>query len=191
MGEHIAFSCHCGQIHGVLDDISPKAGLGLVCFCDQCRASEVYLDQEDPEDNGVAIFQTTADRVRFAAGNDQMYAFSYSKGGLIRWYAKCCKAPLFNTTATPQSGFVGVLVNRLDNKAPLGPIRAMIYRKNEQGKQVHQGLSQVIKAGLSRSARMRLSGRWKKSPFFGKSGAPISRVHVLSDVEKKHLPLPR
>lgn len=191
MGDTIAFSCHCGQVHGVLTDISDKTGTGLVCYCHQCRAAEVYLDQQDPEDDGVALFQTTVDHVAFHAGANKMYAFSFDKGGLIRWYAKCCKAPLFNTTAKPQSGFVSAMVDRLDNVTPLGPIKAMIYQDDGKGGQKHKGMRHLITGGMKRSTAMRLTGKWKTTPFFGKSGAPITRVHILSEVEKKHLPLPR
>lgn len=187
MGEDVIFSCECGQIHGVLRDVSAKAGTGLLCHCSRCRAAEVFLDQADPEDDGVALFQTTCDRVVFAAGANQMYAFSFEEGGVIHWYAKCCKVPLFNTLATPETGFVSVLVDRVTPKDPLGPIRALLYKDNGKGKQVHKGLHRVIAGGTKRAVRMRMSGKWKCSPFFGKSGAPISRVHVLSDVEKGHL----
>lgn len=158
-----------------------------MCYCNQCRAAEVFLDQPDPKSNGVALFQTTADRIRFLCGADKMYAFSFAQGGLIHWYARCCKVPLFNTTATPQSGFASVLVDRIPHKDPLGPIRAEIFRDNGKGRQVHHGLPYLIWTGSTRALRMRVTGRWKMSPFFGKSGAPISRVHVLSDVEKGHL----
>lgn len=189
MSEDVTFSCGCGQIHGVLRDVSPKTGTALVCYCSRCRAAEVFLDQADPQDDGVPLFQTTCDRVVFTAGANQMYAFSFEKRGLIHWYAKCCKVPLFNTTATPTSGFVSVLVNRVSPKEPLGPIKAFLFQDNEGGKQVHKGLYHVIAGATVRAIRMRISGKWKNNPFFGKTRAPISRVHVLSDVEKRHLPV--
>ena len=189
MTDSTTFSCTCGKIHGVLTDISEKTGTGIVCHCSQCRAAEVYLDQPDPEDDGVAIFQTTFDHVTFMAGADKMYAFSFEDGKLVRWYASCCKVPLFNTMAEPKSGFVGVIVDRLADTAPLGRIRAMLYQRDENGKQSHTGLRHVIAGGTKRAARMRFTGKWKKNAFFGRSGKPITRVHVLSEIEKHQLPL--
>lgn len=189
MANDVAFSCECGAIHGVLTDVSEKTGTGIVCHCSQCRASEVFLDQPDPEDDGVAIFQTTVDHVKFTVGADKLYAFSFETGKLIHWYAKCCKVPMFNTMAKPEGGFVGVMVDRLAETAPLGRIKAMLYADNGKGGQSHTGLRHVIIGGTRRAIRMCLTGKWKNSPFFGKSGAPVSKVHVLSKVEKSQLPL--
>ncbi len=191
MGQDVAFACECGQIHGLLTDISEKTGTGLVCHCSQCRAAEVYLDQEDPKEDGVAIFQTTLDHVNFIAGADKMYAFSFDKDRLVHWYASCCKSPLFNTMSEPKTGFVSVMVDRLSDTSALGRIRAMLYVDDGTGKQKHEGLRHVIAAGMKRSAKMRLTKKWKRNDFFGKSGKPITRVHVLSEIEKRHLPLER
>ena len=185
----IAFSCACGEIHGTLRDIDARSGTGLVCFCTYCRAAEVFLDQPDPESDGVGQYQTTPDHVSFAKGGNRMYAFSFAQDGLIRWYAKCCKVPLFITPPDPKKAQVNVLVDRLAETGPLGPIRAMLFQPDGAGRRTHAGLRQLRIAQWRRAWRMRRTGAWKTSPFFGKSGAPISRVHVLSPIETTHLPL--
>ena len=185
----LTFSCTCGQVRGTVKGAGPGTGTALVCCCRYCRAAEVYLDQDDPGGDGVNIFQTTADRVEISAGQERLDAFSFSDRGLVRWYARCCKAPLFNTPRSARWGMVSVMADRIDGAEELGPIRAVLYEPQESGKRKTTGAVRAVAGLLKRTAKMQITGGWKNSPLFGKSGRPVVKIAVLPDVVKSHLPL--
>lgn len=191
MGQDVFFSCDCGQIMGRMVDTSPRTGTACICHCRFCRAAEVYLDQTDPGWDGVGVFQTSTDRVRIDEGLDHLKAFSFSKDGLVRWYAGCCKVPMFNTMRNPRWALISVSVDRIPDPSPLGEIKVVAHEPDERGKLHHTGLRHAIWGVLSRAARMQVGSKWKNFPLYGKSQRPIVAVHVLSDIEKKQLPLAR
>ena len=189
MGQDVVFACKCGRIMGRLIETSPRTGTACICHCRFCRAAEVYLDQDDPGWDGVGVFQTRADLLRIDEGLSQLAAFSFSKGGLIRWYARCCKAPLFNTLPNPRWGMVSVSADRFPDPSPLGEIRVVAWEPDETGKRRTTGLLRAIWGVASRAAALQIGNKWRKNPLFGRSQRPIVPVHVLSDIEKAQLPL--
>ena len=132
------------------------------------------------------IFQTTPDRVHFKAGQDRLAVQRLSPKGLNRWYATCCNSPLCNTLAGPGFPFVGFLSGRMPEPAPLGPIMSRANIPNGTGK---PGQEHVLAAGLGlmrRALMARLTGRWKKTPFFDvDTKAATAPVHVISLEEKE------
>tara|TARA_R110002094_G_scaffold817_2_gene4581 strand:- start:1069 stop:1656 length:588 start_codon:yes stop_codon:yes gene_type:complete len=176
----IPFSCTCGMLKGTLRGASPRSGTHAECFCTDCRAAEIHLGQPDPAPNPVGIFQTTPDKIHIDAGNDQLAVFSFGDKNLLRWYASCCGAPLFNTMRSPKFAFVGVRTNRLDDTAPLGPIVGRGFVPVIGGKPKHEGLPHLIWGMVSRVTGARLSGRWKQTPFFDtQTLTPTRDVQVL------------
>ncbi len=189
MAGDVAFACICGQVAGVLTEVSPSAGAQVVCHCTSCRAADVYLGQPDPVD-GVALFQTTPDRVRFQQGQDKLALFCLAKGGLFRWHASCCKAPLFNTMPGPGFAFASLHVARVADPGQLGPVTGHV--NVPKGDQSHRnaGLARTILGVLRRTVAARLSGRWKRTPFFDMATkTPVVAPRILSDEDRSGLSL--
>ena len=182
----IALACRCGAIRGALLDAGPREGTHLVCHCRDCRAAPRALGAPDPGEAGVAIFQTTPDRIRIDQGADRLGALRLSARGPLRWHCADCGTPLFNTGTRPGLPFVGVAVAALADPAPLGPVAARAFRRGPDGRARHQGLARIVGGFLRRTAGARLSGRWRRTPFFVMpEGRPVAEPRGLTEDERR------
>lgn len=179
----IPFSCSCGAITGALGIDSPREGNHLVCHCPDCRAAVTHLTGAAPE-AGVELFQTLPDRIHITQGADRLAILRLSPKGILRWYASCCGAPLFNTLKSPKLPFVGIAVARLADAAPLGPLKGRAYLPRQGGGYRHEGFNRIGLTVLRNMITARLSGRWRDTPFFDESGAPVAPIRVLSREER-------
>jgi len=178
--QDISFGCTCGKLKGTLRGVDPRKDTHAICCCSDCRAAELHLGQDDPGLDGVGIFQTDPHKVEIISGEDHLDVMSFGEKNLLRWHASCCGAPLFNTMRNPKFAFVGVRTNRLHDTSALGPIIARGFVAAPDGKYKHEGLRRLIGRTLSRMIRARLSGSWKKTPFFDIATlTPLRDVQVL------------
>ena len=170
----VAFGCACGAVSGRGDPCTRHSGTHVQCFCTDCRRADLHLDQPDPANSGVGLFITTADTVSFATGTDQFACFQLSRSGPLRWYAACCTTPLFNTSPKRQFPFVAVHVGRLVDRDVLGPVKLRTFRPSGNGRSRHSGNPIAFFQVVGRVLSARVTGRWRKTPFFDKvSGRPI------------------
>lgn len=184
----IAFSCRCGAVRGTVSGLDPASGTHAVCYCDSCRAAELYLRQPDPEDAGVHIFQTEPDRLTFDAGRELVAPMSFTGKGALRWRATCCDTPMFNTARTPKISFVGIRTPILSDPSACGPVTGWAFVPGKDGKTRHRGLYALAVKGGMRMLMQRLSGRWKNTPFFDvETGKPLQPVDVLPKGLRKEL----
>ncbi len=184
----IAFSCNCGQVQGTLAADAARSGTHLLCHCRDCRAALLYLEQSDPAPDGVGLFQTTPDQVHFEAGADRLAAFRLGPKGPFRWYATCCKAPLFITLSRANMPFSSILVDRVKDRDALGPVRAQAFIQVPGGTAKHKGAAAMVWRLARNMGAARLSGRWKQTPFFDpQTGTPSGPVHVLTKAERDAL----
>jgi hypothetical protein len=128
----------------------------------------------------VGIWQTTPDRITIEAGAEKLRLTRLSPRGLNRWVAGCCGTPVFNTLKGPALPFAGVLVDRLEDAAPLGPVIAHGFVQGADGKTRHAGGLTVGVRVVKRALRARLSGAWRQTPFFDlTTGEPVVEVEIL------------
>jgi len=189
MGQDVMFSCKCGTVRGRLCDVDAKSGMALTCHCSYCRAAEVHLGQPDPAPDGVTLYQTTANIVQFETGREAVSAFRFNPKGMIRWHATCCGSPLFNTMAHPGTGFASLVVARVDTPDALGPVRTVLGKRNAAGKESYRGVMPLVLAMMIRTVRMKLSGDWRKTPFFRPDGTANGEVILLTAAQTSALPL--
>lgn len=152
----------------------PSEGTHVLCKCRSCRRALELFGLAELADGGVDLFQTTPDRIAFATGLDRLAVMSLTPKGLLRWYARCCDTPMFNTFRSPALPFAGVLVHSLADPAPLGPIVATGFITGPDGKQRHDHGNRVIWRFAKRTLAAKLSGRARRNPFFDSTGQPIS-----------------
>lgn len=186
-GPIVEFSCTCGQIQGHLPARPTHIGTHLACHCSDCRAAELYLNQPDPEPKPVGLFQTTPDAITLTQGAQNLALFRLSPRGPFRWYATCCKVPMFNTLAKPTLAFAALPVARLADPTSVGPVLAQVNMKQPDGKMTHKGMGRVAWAIAKRMLAARLSGRWRNTPFFDEHGAPVAQPTILSKDERAQL----
>lgn len=133
----------------------------------------------------------SADKIRFDSGLDHLAVFSIDEGKILRWYASCCGAILFNTLRSPGWSFASIRTPRLSDPSMTGPVVARAFVPQADGRQKHEGALKLIVGLLARTARARLTGRWRANPFFDIEGdrAPIKAVYFLTDDDRAKLPL--
>lgn len=183
-GASLSFGCTCGKIRGTLHDVTQKAGTQLQCHCADCRRAIVFLGQPDPGADGVIYYQTSPSHVTFDKGGDTIQAFIWKNTKLLRWYAPCCNAPLFNTLHSPKWAFASMITDRLDDPTALGPVRARAFVPKPNGKQGYEGMFSFMGGFAKRVIGARLSGSWKQTPFFDADGSPITKVKTLTSEDR-------
>ncbi|WP_232313432.1 DUF6151 family protein [Enterovibrio coralii] len=123
----LTIRCECGTLTGVLEDVSPKRGNHMMCYCDDCQRYARYLGDAEKwldEWGGTEVFQVAPAKIKILTGADQLKCVRLKPKGIYRYYAKCCRTPIANTISY-KTAFAGLPVAILhgENKdALLGPI---------------------------------------------------------------------
>ncbi len=184
----LAFSCTCGTLTGRVSPEGARLGTHAVCFCHDCRAAQLYFGQPDPAPGPVEVFQISPDEVVLDTGADQLAVMTLSPKGMLRWYAKCCNAPLATTPRTAKFPFAGFIAVRFAEPERLGPITTRGFITQPNGKQKHENLTPAVIGLLRRVAKSRLSGRWKHTPFFdSQTYEPVVTPTVIGKEERAAL----
>ncbi|WP_299663726.1 DUF6151 family protein [uncultured Ruegeria sp.] len=181
----LTFSCDCGALSGHITEHGVRSGTHVVCYCHDCRAAQLYFEQPDPAPGPVEIFQMAPEDVKFETGTEHLAAMQLSPKGMLRWYAKCCNAPLATTPLTPKFPFAGFIVKRIPDTNDLGPVTTRGFVPGQDGKQTHEKIRYAAWGLLKRVLKSRLSGSWKKTPFFSSgTGEPVVQPTVLTKEER-------
>ncbi len=175
-----AFSCRCGKVRGRISPASARSGTRLLCHCRDCRAAARYLGRGDIAQDGVDLVQTSPDTIDIETGTGHLAILRLGPKGPLRWYAGCCKTPMFNTLARPGLAFVAVLLDTTDKPGAFGPVVAHSFVPQPGGPPRHKNGGRMVVRVLSRMIAARLSGRWKRTPFFDlQTGDPIAPIHLI------------
>ena len=202
----LALGCRCGELRGALHRPPGERATRLVCYCEDCRAFARWLDVGDrfgaaasDADGGSDIYQVSPARLRFTHGRERLACLRLSAGGLLRWYASCCRTPVCNTPDARQLPFAGVSTRfvhvpsgaTLDTS--LGPVRFGVQagrdHRVEAAWPVHAGLPFALLATSIRNVGgWRLRGDHRRSPLVdGERGEPVARPRTLSEGEREAL----
>ncbi len=184
----LAFSCQCGKLTGRITRDGARLATHAECFCHDCRAAQLYFGQPDPAPGPVEVFQIAPEEFVIETGHEHLAAMKLSPNGMLRWYAKCCNAPLATTPRGPKFPFAGVIAARIADNSALGPITTRGFIPQPNGKQKHEGLGPAIIGLVRRVAKSRLSGSWKKTPFFDPAtGEPVVPPKLIDKSERDAL----
>jgi hypothetical protein len=190
--------CTCGTLGGIVRGVSARAGNRLVCYCDDCQSFAHFLGGAErilDEHGGTDIFQTSPARVAIAQGADRLACMQLRPGGLLRWYASCCRTPIGNTLATAKLPFVGLIHACTPAAAAgparddaLGPSRGRVHVRFAKGDPARLDGSRTALSLVARFAAValaaRLRGEHRRSPFFdARSGLPVVAPRVLRPEE--------
>lgn len=189
-GQDTAFSCTCGQLRGTIRDLSPATAIRATCFCADCRAAELWHGQPDPGAEGVDLAMLDPARLRLDAGAANLGVIRLSPKGILRWYATCCGARLFNTVQSPRFVFVTILSNRVAHPERLGPERARAFITRPDGKRGHRNAHLLYLPMIGRSLARALTGGWRDNPLFDRAtGRPLADPRILTRAERRGLGL--
>ena len=186
--EDTAFSCSCGCLQGRITAAGVKRATHVVCYCQDCRAAQLYFGQPDPAPGPVEILQMLPEEIVFENGAEHLAVMRLSPKGMLRWYANCCNAPLATTSRSLKFPFAGFIVNRIPDPSGLGPVTTRGFVPTANGKQSHEKLGPAVYGLVTRLAKSRLSGSWKNTPFFDPETAePVAAPLTLSKSERAAL----
>jgi hypothetical protein len=96
----LSFSCRCGSVAGILIKPGPSVGDHVVCHCTDCQAFAKRLNAEDrilDLHAGTALYQGRCATMRLLGGRDLLACLHLTQKPTLRWYARCCDTPMFNT----------------------------------------------------------------------------------------------
>lgn len=188
--------CDCGQVRGVVANVSPAAVNHVVCYCDDCQAFLHALSREDLLDanGGTDIVQVAPATLSFTHGQEHIAGLRLSEKGLYRWYAACCKTPLGNTVS-PAVPLVGIVTQTIRNEARerddlFGPPVGSVFGRYAVGHP--QGAAGLSLRLLARTVRLML-GWWLRgqawpNPFFDReTRAPRFKVTTLPAQDREAL----
>lgn len=183
--------CACGKLRGAI--AAPEKCTRIVCFCKDCQAFAHYLGQQAILDQhgGSAIVIATPAQVTLSEGREHLACMALSGQGMLRWYASCCNTPIGNTTRNRKLAFVGLSEACFDDPVrAFGPVRMRSLTKYATSAVEPSGLRAVIPTiGFAAMLlRARLSGSYRRTPFFHADGVPVFQPTVLSADERHKLP---
>ena len=209
MPTDLPIRCSCGALRGIARGVSAKRVNRLVCYCDDCQSFAYFLGglggiggtaEILDAHGGTDIFQTSSARLEIQQGAEQLACVRLRPGGLLRWYAECCKTPIGNTLAARQVPFVGLIHSCSDHASDgrsrdevLGPVRAGVNARFAKGDRSQLDAHDRAPVSLLlRFARIlstaRLRGDHKRSPFFDpETGEPSASARVLSKSELREV----
>lgn len=193
---HHPLSCRCGTLQGYVE-LQKPVNRG-VCYCRDCQAFAHFLGKANEvldRHGGTDVVQTLPAYVHIEQGKEALACMRLSEKGLLRWYASCCKTPIGNTLATYKLPFVGLVHACLDSPErtldeSFGPIRMHVNTDSAKGdpKPKPTGMAGAVVRLLGLAARSRISGSYRKTPFFNvPEGTPVSSPTVLTQAERSHL----
>ncbi|MEM9582705.1 MAG: DUF6151 family protein [Pseudomonadota bacterium] len=191
MSNDIPLSCRCGSFKAVIHDANSKTGNHAICYCVDCQAFARHLGQAGrvmDEKGGTEIYQTQPYQVEILAGAEHLAVLQLAEKGLYRWYTNCCNTPICNTLGTPKFSFAGFLTaNMTDNFDATGPVQFR-YKREQALAPVAEpsgSLARFAFRTMRRAAMSRITGKWKKTPFFdAATGRSLAKPTRLSEAER-------
>jgi len=195
MGEQIELRCRCGEVHGIVTNVSARSVNRVICYCDDCQAYAHQLGRADllNDKGGSDIVQVAPSAVSFTKGQDRIAGLRLTPKGLYRWHARCCNTPVGNTLS-PAVPFVGIPVQSFDAPRPddvFGPPMGSILGKYAIGEppagSTGFNLSLMLRA-IGRVIGWRLRGKTWPHPFFAReTRAPVYPLTVVSAERREAL----
>ncbi len=199
MPTELLVRCSCGAVRGVARGVSGERGNRIVCHCDDCQSFAHFLEGADQildAHGGTDIFQMSPARLEITQGVGHLACMRLKPGGLLRWYADCCRTPIGNTLAWRQAPFVGLIHSCTDHASDgrsrdevLGPVRARVQARFAKGDRAQLDAHDRAPAALFLRVltiilMARLRGDHARSPFFDpQTGEPIAPPRVLTGDE--------
>ncbi|HEY6130937.1 MAG TPA: DUF6151 family protein [Halioglobus sp.] len=188
-----ALRCKCGALQGHVDTAGTSNR--VICYCISCQLFAHFLGSPKEildRHGGTEIIQVAASSIRLTTGTEHLAAIRLTEGGLVRWYAACCRTPIGNTLENYKLGFIGLIHSCLDSQPLVSSFGELAARLNtasaiDEPKPTGHGMLKTVVRILAIILSKRLSGNYRKTAFFTASGAPVAVPRVLKAAELQRL----
>jgi hypothetical protein len=198
---NISLKCQCGSVTGTASNLSPAAGMRIVCMCADCQAFAHFLGKANTvldKSGGTEIFQMSPCDLKITHGIEHLKCMRLTDKGLCRWYAGCCNTAIANTMSSHKVPFSGVIHVFMDcesetiRQQALGRVLVRIHAKSGVAPLPPDTHPSVPLGFMLRVIRFLFSGLLKgrntPSPFFDpNTGKLIIEPYVLTSVVRENL----
>lgn len=160
MGHDLSFACACGWVRGTLIKAGPKSGDHVVCHCTDCQAFATRLGAADrilDEHAGTALYQSRCAAMRLSSGREKLACLHLTEKPTLRWYARCCNTPMFNTYKNGRIPYLTTVLANCDSgerEAVLGQPIGHLFTNEANGATTH--LKRLSMARLLRRFSFRM-----------------------------------
>ncbi len=194
MSSDLPFACECGAVSGTLR--IGAEGDHLICHCSDCQHLVDYLGHPQLLDahGGTALYQTRCARMRLDTGRDRLACVHLTDKPTLRWYAACCRMPLFNTVATGRLPFITVQLGACDPAARdrlLGPPRGHLFTHDGTGdtsRLPRMSMVTLMRRFFARAIRDIVSGDRRRAALFDPATLePVATPYRLTAEERQAL----
>ena len=191
-----SLQCQCGHVRGQLNH--PEKSARIRCYCKDCQAFAHYLGKAAEmldAQGGSDIAVSHPQQIVFTNGADALACVSLSAAGMLRWFTSCCNTPIGNTARDKKMAFIGLSTLCLAGgsasvDSTLGPVRMKSCTESANGKVAGSGIVAlpVLFGFGTKLLHARLSGSWRRNPFFQPgSDEPVVQPTLLDDKETERL----
>lgn len=187
--------CQCGRVQGVLHHA--EHATSAICYCKDCQAYAAWLDKDGKQldaQGGTHVLAVHPQQLAISQGMDAVACMSLSDQGILRWYAACCNSPVGNTPRNMKMAYVGlfesfVAQSRQEIEQVCGPVQLVSAPESARGTVAGSGWRAAKPIlGIMRSmVAARLTGSYRRTPFFTADATPVKLPTVLTPVERAAL----
>ena len=195
MASDLSFACDCGTVTGTLR-VTAGEGDHVVCHCTDCQNLTHHLDHAQLLDahGGTPLYQTRCARMRIDTGREQLACLHLTDAPTLRWYAACCRTPLFNSFKNGKLPFITILTAACDparREQIFGQPRGHLFTQDAIGDASHlpkMGTPTLMRRFFVRAMKDILSGDRRKAALFdAKTLEPVATPHRLTGEERQAL----
>ena len=196
MPSDLSFACDCGTVTGTLR-VTSGEGDHVVCHCTDCQDLTHHLGHAErllDAHGGTALYQTRCAHMRLDAGRERLACLHLTDAPTLRWYAACCRTPLFNTYANGKLPFITILTAACDpgrRDQAFGPLRGHLFTQDAIGDASQlpkMSMITLMRRFFARAIKDIVSGdRWRSALFDAKTLEPIATPHRLTGEERQAL----
>ena len=196
MPSDLSFACDCGTVTGTMAVVSGE-GDHVVCHCTDCRDLTHYLGQAArvlDAHGGSALYQARCAHMRLDTGRDRLSCLHLTDAPTLRWYAACCRLPLFNTYKNGKLPYITIQLAACDAATRdrfVGPPLGHLFTQDAIGDTSalpKMSMFTLMRRFFVRAIKDIMSGDRRKSALFdAKTLEPIATPHRLTSEERQAL----
>ncbi len=185
--------CECGALSGHIE--GEGSSNRVSCYCGDCQAFARYLGRANDildAQGGTEIVQLAQHRVVFSHGKQHLAAMQLSENGLLRWFTTCCNSPIGNTVNNSKFSFIGLFSASLERSRidqDFGTAIAIVNADSalDEPKPQQRGVATMVLRVFKIVVTSLVTGKYRDSEFFKRSGEPAVSQIVLTAAERKLL----
>lgn len=193
----LSFRCDCGAIEGALTGVKPGDGMRYACHCDDCQAFAEYLGRAGDlldDRGGTECLNIAASKLSFTKGRDQIACVRMTAKPTLRFYCSQCRTPIAGCLANPRLSFMTCQVAGFDasrRDEVMGPFGGHVntrFAYGGPGRLTIFPVWKIVLRAIGRVTMARLSGDWRRTPFFDPATlAPVREPTLVSPQERAGL----